>query len=101
MTVTAAEAYAFEFSANSLRDRMEFYGEDLYTVAYSIFDENLVGRKPENSRLYLTRPADQEPSLFVEMTDDGFDLVFEWLGEEKYRDDIGELFYDDVKKYFN
>ncbi len=100
MTTTPAEAWAFEFAANGLRDRMAFQGEDLFSVAYNVFDENLEERDADGTRLYLTRPDRRDPAVFVEKTPEGYDFVFEWEGEEKYREELGSEFYDELNRYF-
>lgn len=97
--ITDAEAWSFAFSANSLRDRMGFQGENLFAVAYNVFDEDITERGASGSRLYLTDPYQKRPAVFVEKMSDGYDLVFEWEGVEKYRDDLAKEFYADAKQY--
>ena len=99
MTTTPAEAWAFELAADVMRNKMSSYGEDLFTIAYNMFDENLEERGLDGSRLYLSDPNDREPAVFVEKTEDGYDLVFSWEDEEKYREDLGEEFYADAARY--
>ena len=99
MAVTEAEAWAFAFAANALRDRMGFNDETLEAVAYNVFDEDIVDRGAVGDRLYLTSPHDTEPAIFIEKVSGEFHLVFEFGGEEKYRDDIGGEFYTQCRKY--
>jgi hypothetical protein len=100
MSVTEAESWAFEFAANSLRDRMLYQEETLSSVAYNVFDEDIDDRGAVGTRLYLTSPNNTEPAIFVEKARGEFHLVFEFDGEEKYRNDIGREFYEDCRRYF-
>lgn len=80
---------------------MEFNGEDLSSVAYNVFDERIDDRGEIGSRLYLSSPNDETPAVFVEKDGERFDIVFTWNGEEKYRDDLGRIFYDDARRYLS
>lgn len=100
MTTTPAEAWAFEFAANGLRDKMGYQGETLFSVAYNVFDEDLTERGADGARLYLTQPDRDDPAIFVEKTSEGYDFVFAWEDKEKYREDLGEEFYADAARYF-
>ncbi|MBB3711734.1 hypothetical protein FHS00_001305 [Limimaricola variabilis] len=100
MTITDAEDWAFTFTANSIRDRINDRKETIDTIAYNLFDHDL--EVPSGNRLSLTKPNDQCPALYVEklVGSDCYDIVIEWKGVELHRSQIEEELLWSIEKFF-
>ena len=95
----AASSWAFGSVWEHMQTRVASELDSFATLADWMFDENLPARGAIGDRLYMTSPNDDTPCVYFE-TGRQLDIVFEWEGEEVFRDNVHAGFYHEIMEYF-
>ncbi len=97
MTTTDAEEWAWNYVASDIWDRLGNREEDLRTIAQAAFGHDI--GMPDVDRIYLTEKGAQRPAVCIERIDAGYELVIEWMGEERHRSPVDDEFEDEVERF--
>lgn len=95
----AAATWAFRSIWEQIQARVTADTDTFASLAEWMFDEDISARGPVGDRLYLTSPDDDAPCVYFENARQ-LEIVFEWEGEEVFRDSVHAGFYDEIKEYF-
>lgn len=92
-----AALWAFDALAGSIFARIQCGADSWESIAHYMFDEEL---RIEGDRAYLSCTVVNQPAAFLERSNSGVDLVFEWCGAEMVRLPVDGELAADIPSFF-